>query len=80
MKKELKYLIYVIERYSKIHKMPAKDILFLFEKYEIDYLLMDGYFYYSHSATGEETAHSIIQREQEKEKARQTAKKGRKND
>ena len=80
MKEELKYLISVIENYSKIYKMPAKEVLLLFEKYGIDDLLMDGRFYYSHSATGEETAHNIIQREQEKEKARQTAKKGRKND
>ena len=79
MKKELKYLISVIEDYSETYKMPAKEVLFLFEKYEIDYLLMDGWFYYSHSATGEETAHSIIQREQEKEKAEQEAQKGRKN-
>ena len=80
MKQELKYLICVIENYSERYKMPAKEVLFLFEKYGIDDLLMDGYFYYSHSATGEETAHRIIQREQEKEKARQSAKNGRKND
>lgn len=75
MKQELKYLICVIENYSERYKMPAKEVLFLFEKYGIDDLLMDGYFYYSHSATGEERAHSIIEREQAEEKAAQEAKK-----
>ena len=75
MKQELKYLICVIENYSERYKMPAKEVLFLFEKYGIDDLLMDGCFYYSHSATGEATAYEMIQQEQAAEKAAQEAKK-----
>ena len=74
------FLVSTIEHYREYYKISGKEAFILFKKYGIArFILKEGNWALQHIGLEPEYIHRIIQREQEKEKARQSAKNGRKN-
>lgn len=73
------FLVSTIEDYREYYNISGKEAFILFKKYGIArYIIKNGDWAMQHIGLEPEHIHDMIKCRQEKEKARQTAKKDRK--